>query len=53
MFAKAQGPNVNNSVDTSQTMVVILAGYTVTATNIVGLGRMVNNGPSEINKLQN
>jgi hypothetical protein len=35
-MAKAQGPNVNNSLDTSQNKAINLAGQIATSANIVG-----------------
>ncbi len=46
-MSKAQRPNVNKGLDTSQNKAVNLAGLIVTSANIVGQGRRVNSDPDK------
>ncbi len=46
-MSKAQRPNVNNGLDTSQNKAVDLAGFIVTSANIVGYGCRVNSDPDK------
>jgi hypothetical protein len=46
-MSKAQRPNVNNGLGTSQNKAVNLAGLIVTSANIVGSGRRVNSDPDK------
>jgi hypothetical protein len=52
-MSKAQMPNVNNGLDTSQNKAVNLARLIVTSANIVGQDRSVNSDPDKINGLEN
>jgi hypothetical protein len=52
-MAKAQRPNVNNGLDTSQNKTANLARLILTSANIVGQGRRVKSDPGKINGLKN